>query len=239
MSGGWVVKRFWKGADAVEVDGGYGVALDGRSVRTPAKAVLVVPTRSLAEAIAAEWDAQEGVVDPGQMPLTRAANSAIDKVTPQFDAVVDEIVRYGTTDLLCYRAHAPEGLIARQAVGWDPFIDWAANAFEAPLVVTTGVVPVAQPAESLARLRMAVAGIAPFPLTALHDLVALSGSLLLGLAVVHERLPPEAAWDLSRIDEDWQIGEWGEDDEAADVARRKRLAFLDSFRFHQLAAARG
>lgn len=237
MSGGWTVKRFWKTAEAIEAPGGFGIALDGRRVRTPAKAELSVPTRALADAIAAEWGAQEGVVDPGAMPLTRATNSAIDKVTPLFDAVVDEIAGYGATDLLCYRAQEPRALIDRQAAGWDPLIFWSAAVLKAPLNVTSGVIPVAQPGPSLARLREIVAGTPPFPLTALHDLVALSGSLVLGLAVTQGKLPAEHAWDLSRTDENWQISQWGEDEEAAETATRKRLAFLDSFRFHQLATA--
>lgn len=237
MSGGWTVRRFWNSAGAVEVPGGFAVALDGRKVRTPAKTLLVVPTAALAEAIAAEWNAQDGAVDPGAMPLTRAANSALDKVTPLFDAVVDEIAGYGATDLLCYRGLEPVALIARQAEGWDPLIRWADTALGAPLAVTSGVVHIAQPGPSLARLRGIVARTAPFPLTALHDLVALSGSLVLGLAVTQGNLAPEEAWNLSRIDEDWQIDQWGEDEEAAEMATRKRLAFLDSFRFHQLSTA--
>ncbi len=237
MSGGWTVKRFWKTAEAVEVPGGFAIALDGRKVRTPAKAELVVPTRTLAEAIAAEWDAQDGAVDPGKMPLTRAANSALDKVTPLFNAVVGEIAGYGATDLLCYRALEPQALIDRQAEVWDPLIFWAAAVLKTPLSVTSGVIPVNQPAPSLARLRDMVAGMGPFELTALHDLVAISGSLLLGLAVTQDHLEAEDAWNLSRLDEDWQISQWGEDEEATEAAARKRQGFIDAFRFYQLATA--
>ncbi len=236
---GWTVKRFWKTAEAIDVPGGFGIALDGRKVRTPAKAELIVPTRALAEAIAGEWGAQEGAVDPGQMPLTRAANSAIDKVIPLFDAVVGEVAGYGATDLLCYRALEPAELIRRQAQGWDPLVFWAAAVLKAPLNVTSGVIPVDQPDASLLRLRGMVAAMSPFELTALHDLVAITGSLLLGLAVTQGNLTGEEAWDLSRIDEDWQISQWGEDEEAAEMAARKRLALLDSCRFHQLATAQG
>ena len=235
MSGEWAVKRFWNTAEAVEAPGCFAIALDGRQVRTPAKAALIVPTRALAEAIAAEWAAQDGAIDPDKMPMTRAANSAIDKVIPHINVVVDEIAGYGATDLLCYRAEAPAALIARQADAWDPLVFWVAAVLKAPLNVTSGVIPVGQPGPSLARLRAIVAATPPFPLTALHDLVALSGSLVLGLAVAQGHLSPDAAWDLSRLDEDWQIGQWGEDEEAAAATGRKHRAYLDAFRFHKLA----
>lgn len=231
---GWAAKRFWTGATAEACDGGFTVRLDGRPVKTPAKALLVLPTQAMAEAIAAEWDAQTGVVRPDTMPATRAANSAIDKVTPLLDAVVDEISGFGGSDLLCYRAVDPPALVARQEAAWAPLLDWAAGAFEAPLVVTQGVIPVAQPAESLARLRAVVAGHSVFELAALHDLVAITGSLVLGLAVARGRLTPEEAFDLSRIDEHWQIEQWGEDEEAAEAEALRRQALLAAGRFFAL-----
>jgi chaperone required for assembly of F1-ATPase len=231
---GWAAKRFWQQASAESVEGGYGVRLDARSVKTPAKQPLVLPTQAMAMAIAAEWDAQQGLVRPDTMPLTRAANSAIDKVAPQIDGVVAEIANYGATDLLCYRAIDPPPLVARQALGWDPLLDWARAAFDAPLTVTAGVIPVAQPADSLARLRSRVAAHSAFQLAALHDLVAISGSLILGLAVAHERLPVDAAFALSRIDESWQVEQWGEDEEAAAQEVLRRAAFLNAERFFAL-----
>ena len=230
----WKAKRFWTSAQAEACEGGFTVRLDGRAVKTPAKAALVVPTMAMAEAIAAEWDAQTGEVKPATMPVTRAANSAIDKITAQRDEVVEIIAAYGATDLLCYRALAPVALIARQAAGWDPVLDWAAGALGARLVVTAGVVHVEQPPEALARLTARVAGMTEFQLAGLHDLVAISGSLVLALAVTEGRLGVDAAWVLSRIDETWQIEQWGADEEAAELEAARRVAFGEASRFYAL-----
>ncbi len=230
----WAAKRFWTAASAIPVDGGFTVHLDARPVRTPLKAPLVVPTLALAEAIAAEWQAQDGKVNPGTMPFTRTANSAIDKVAPQMDEVAAMLAAYGGSDLLCYRAEGPPDLVARQAEGWDPILIWALEALGADLVVTAGVIHVEQPTESVLRLHERVAGMTAFQLAAFHDLVAISGSLVLALAVIGGRVTAEAAWSLSRIDEDWQISLWGEDEEAAEVAGLKRAAFLQADRFYGL-----
>lgn len=230
----WAARRFWTTASVVPVEGGYTVQLDGRPVRTPLKAPLVLPTLGLAEAVAAEWQAQVGKVNPETMPFTRTANSAIDKVAPQFDAVAAMLAEYGGSDLLCYRAEGPPDLVARQAEAWDPLLVWALERFGADLVVTSGVMHVAQPPESLVGLHSRVAGMSPFQLSAFHDLVALSGSLVLALAVTDKRVTAEEAWRLSRIDEDWQISLWGEDEEAAEIAALKRAAFLQADRFYGL-----
>lgn len=232
----WAPKRFWKAASVVPAEGGFTVHLDGRPVKTPAKTPLIVPTPALAAAIAVEWDAQEGVVKPATMPMTRMANSALVKVPPAFEAVVDEVARYGGTDLLCYRAEAPETLVQRQSRDWDPLLDWAEQTFDAALLVTAGVIPVDQPAVSLARLRAAVATHDSFGLVGLHDLVAITGSLVLGLAVAHSRLTSDAAFTLSRLDEDWQAELWGIDSEAAETAAAKRTDLSDAARFLALAA---
>jgi chaperone required for assembly of F1-ATPase len=232
---GWASKRFWTRAEATPAEQGWEVRLDGRSVRTPARAPLVLPALPLAEAIAEEWDAQTDLVDPASMPMTRAANSAIDKVTPQRAAVAAMLADYAGTDMLCYRADSPAELAAQQAAAWDPFLDWAADRFGARLVVTVGVVPVAQPPEALERLAAEVDRLDPFALTAFHDLVALSGSLVLGLAAISGRASGEELWDVSRIDEDWQARLWGVDDEAAEAAARRRADFLNALRFHALS----
>ncbi|NEX46919.1 ATP12 family chaperone protein [Pseudotabrizicola algicola] len=231
---GWSAKRFWQTATAEACDTGFTVRLDARPVKTPAKRPLLLPTLAMAQAIAAEWDAQQGLVRPETMPFTRAANSAIDKVDPLRDAVVDEIANYGGTDLLCYRATDPQALIDRQAAAWTPLLDWAQGVLGAPLRVTSGVIPVAQPAESLAALRAHVAAHSAFQLAALHDLTAISGSLILGLAVARGRLTGAAAFDLSRIDESWQAELWGVDDTAAEQERQRREAFLTAERFFAL-----
>ncbi|GGL51169.1 ATP12 family chaperone protein [Wenxinia marina] len=237
MSGsGWALKRFWDAATVAETEAGWAILLDGRPVRTPSKAPLAVPTRALADGIAAEWDAQEGHVDPGTMPLTRTANSAIDKVAPETAAVADMLAEYGATDLLCYRADTPAELVARQGAGWQPWLDWAAATFGARLEVATGVIPVTQDPGALAALAAELHALDPYRLSAAHEFVTLSGSLVLGLAVLKGALPPEEAWTLSRIDEDWQAEQWGEDEEAAEHARLKRAAFLDAARFLRLVS---
>ena len=149
---GWANKRFWTAATVEETDGGYTVTLDGRAVKTPGKSPLVVPTPRMAVAIAAEFDAQEGVVDPTTMPWTRSANSAIEKVAPQRGEVEAHLIGYAETDLLSYRAERPDELIARQAEAWDPVLDWVAERFDARLAVTAGVMPTAQDAGVLERL---------------------------------------------------------------------------------------
>ena len=228
----WKAKRFWKSSGIARADDGYGIELDGRGVRTPAKAPLVVPTESLARSIAAEWDAQEGTIDPLTMPFTRSANAAIDKVAHQFDEVAEIVAAYGDADLLCYRADGPDELVTRQTEAWDPLIKWAADALKAPLRVRTGIAHKAQPEPSLARLAEIVHGQSVFELTALHDLVAISGSLVLGLATSGKHIQPEQAWLLSRLDEDWQIEQWGHDDEAEATAAEKKRAFLHAADFY-------
>lgn len=232
---GWALRRFWSEARAEPVAGGFGVRLDTRALRTPAKAALVVPTRALAEAIAAEWQAVEGEVRPAGMPLTRAANAAIDKVARQHAEVVAAVAAYGASDLLCYRAEAPEALAARQASAWDPLLAWAGAALGAPLAVTRGILPCAQPPESLARLEAVVAACDAFALTALSELVSLSGSLVIGLAALAGHAPGAALWEASRIDENWQEEHWGSDAEAAAAAAARRAAFLAALRFHALS----
>lgn len=231
---GWKAKRFWKEATVEEVEGGWTVRLDARPVKTPAKAPLVLPTRALAEAVADEWEAQQGEVRPDTMPFTRAANSAIDKVAPQRAEVVAIIAAYGDSDLLCYRATGPQELCDRQARAWEPLLDWASDALGARLVATAGVMHIAQDQAALDRLTARVAAMTPFQVAAFHDLVALSGSLVLALAVVDGRIDPQSAWELSRLDETWQIEQWGEDDEAAAAAEVRRAAFHQAARFFGL-----
>lgn len=231
----WKAKRFWAETSVVAGTGGYELRLDGRPVRTPFKTLLVMPTRSMAEAAAAEWDAQEGVIDPRSMPVTRSANSALDKVAQQHAAVADMLAAYAETDLLCHRAPQPEGLVEQQNKGWNPILDWAENRYGAPLITVAGVLPAEQPATSLAVYQRTVAEFRPFSLTALHDLITLSGSLLLALWVADGAGEAETAWDLSRIDEEWQIAEWGADEEAAEAAAIKRAAFLHAARFLDLS----
>jgi chaperone required for assembly of F1-ATPase len=231
---GWKAKRFWKEATAVVCDGGFTVHLDDRPVRTPLKTGLVVPTLAMAQAIAAEWDAQTGLIKPQTMPVTRSANSAIDKIVPQFDEVATLLAAYGASDLICYRAEAPQALVTRQAQAWDPIIAWAAEALHAPLATTAGIVHIEQPIASLDELQSRVFALDAFRLAGLHDLVAISGSLVLAFAVVHRQLSAEEAWTLSRIDETWQRELWGADEEAAELEAHRHRGFLEADRFYQL-----
>ncbi len=231
---GWSIKRFWTETAVAQTPDGFGVSLDGRPVRTPGKVPLLLPTRALAEWIAAEWEAQEGEVRPATMPATRTANSAIDKVVPQKPEVVAMLAAYGGTDLLCYRAEGPPALVLRQAEGWNPWLDWAETRFAARLATTSGVMPVAQDPAALSRLKDRVAALDPFRLTAFHDLVTISGSLVLALAVAEGALAPATGWTLSRMDEDWQAEQWGEDEEAMAAAAIKQADFLHAARFLSL-----
>lgn len=222
----WKAKRFWKDVSVEATTGGFAVRLDGRPVRSPAKTEVIVPTEAFADEIAREWRGVDEVIDPKTMPFTRAANAALDKVTQQRVEVAEMLAEYGASDLLCYRAEQPEGLVSRQSDAWDPLLDWVAAHYGARLVPTAGVMFSAQEDDALVRLRAPVLQMTPWHLTAFHDLVALSGSLVLALAVVNGRVSPEEAWTLSRIDETWQIEQWGEDEEAAEIAALKRADFL-------------
>ena len=231
----WKPRKFWTSVGLRPADGGWQVALDDRVVNTPGKLPLVLPTRALAQAVADEWAAVDQAIDPAVMPVTRAANSAIEKVAPQFDTVASMLAEYGGTDLLSYRDDRQDALAREQAAGWDPLLDWAADTLGARLAVTGGVIPVAQDPEALAALRGHVAGLDPWGLTALHDLVTLPGSLVLGLAVVNGRLTAAEAYAMSRLDEDFQARLWGRDEEAEAAALRRRAAMLDAERFWQLS----
>jgi chaperone required for assembly of F1-ATPase len=230
----WKQKRFWDTAVAKQVEGGWGVSLDSRALKTPLKSALVVPTAQVAEAIAAEWNAQGENIDPSTMPFTKTSNSAIDKVTPQQAEVADMLAEYGGTDLLCYRADAPQGLVDRQAEGWDPMLAWASSRLDATLVSVTGVMFSAQDETALANLRAHVHALDAFELAAFHDLVGLSGSLVLGLAAAHAHGEADQIWGLSRIDETWQEDQWGRDDTAHAEAEIKREAFEHAYRFFQM-----
>ncbi|WP_371225073.1 ATP12 family chaperone protein [Roseovarius sp. 2305UL8-3] len=232
----WKAKRFWKTASVADAPGGFTVELDGRSVKTPAKALLVVPSHALAARIAEEWDAQGEVVDPLSMPYTRSANAAIDKVTHQHGEVAQLLADYGDADLLCYRAEGPDSLIARQKAAWDPILDWAAEVLEARLTPVTGVIHRPQSPDVLAGLSARVHAMDAFTLTAFHDLVGMSGSLILGFAALYDHKPAAEIWQLSRVDELWQAEQWGDDDEALELAAKKESDFLHAKSFHDLAS---
>lgn len=226
---GWNTKRkFWKETSVTEQDGGFAVLLDGRGLKTPAKTPVLVPNEAIAKAIAAEWDAQVEEIDPLAMPVTRWANAALDKVALQHAEVADMLADYGGTDLLCYRADNPQELVARQAELWNPVLDWAAEQLDARLIPLQGVMFQAQDDATLARLKTRVHALSNFELSAFHDLVSLSGSLILAFAAVHDLKPIEELWSLSRVDEFWQEEQWGHDEEAHALAETKKAAFLQA-----------
>lgn len=227
----WVAKRFWTDTAVVATDGGYAIHLDGRPVKSPGKQLLEMPSQAMADAACAEWAAQEEVIDPLSMPVTRSVNSALDQTAPQRDGVIDMLAAYGETDLLCHRASHPQSLVDRQAEAWDPLLAWAMQQLDVHLVVTAGIVPQDQDAASLARLRRAVAQYGNFGLTGLYDLIGISGSIVIGLAVADGMLAAEEGWLISRIDEDHQIQQWGADEEAEAIAATKKDAFLHAARF--------
>jgi chaperone required for assembly of F1-ATPase len=216
------VKRVYNKVEGRSAEGGYGIALDGRPMRTPAKRDLIVPSTAIAAAIAAEWDAQQDEIRPATMPLTRLAATAIDRTAFQRNQVVAETANFAGTDLVCYRAEHQPALAARQQALWQPLIDWATLRFDAPLSVTAGVIPTQQNPASLKAFATAVAAHDDFRLTALHTLTAACGSLVIALALVEGRLDADGAFAASQLDESFQIEAWGEDAEAA--ARREALA---------------
>ena len=230
----WEQKRFWTEARPVPDNNGFTVELDGRRVKTPGRLALHVPTLALAEMVAAEWNAQIDRVDPVTMPATRMVNAAIDKVRSQHSDVANLIAEYGGTDLLCYRANSPQALAERQANQWDPALKWACDTLGVRLVVGKGVMYIPQDPADLARLSDRVHLMSEFKLSAFHDLVSMSGSLILGFAVVLQWKSADQIWSMSRLDDIWQEEIWGPDQEANEVAAIKRQAFLHAARFFHI-----
>ena len=214
-------KKFYTTPSAVEVEGGFAVALDGKQIRTPGKNALVAPNRALAEAIAGEWNAQAETIDPMSMPLTRLANSAIDGVAANTQAVADDIAKYFGSDLLFYRASFPEELIARQAQHWDPVLRWAADDLDAHFILTEGVMHVAQPDQAIAAACARLPKDA-WPVAALHIATAVTGSALLALALKEGFLDKSQVWAAAHVDEDWNAEKWGSDGEV-ELRRAARL----------------
>lgn len=231
----WKAKRFWKAATVTQAHGGFTVELDGRGVKTPAKQPLYAPTRAMAEAIALEWDAQQDIINPNTMPVTKTANAAIDKVMVQHAEVADMLAAYGDSDLLCYRADAPEELVVRQSEQWDPMLEWADAELGVRLLPRTGVMHVPQDPQAVAELRAQTHALGAFELAAFHDLVSLSGSLVLGFAAARRARSADEIWTLSRLDELWQEEQWGEDEDATALAVIKHAAFLHAVRMFDLA----
>jgi chaperone required for assembly of F1-ATPase len=212
-------KRFYKSVGVSETVDGFAITLDDKTVRTPSRHPLAAPTRAIAEAMAAEWDAQQDVIDPTTMPVTRLANSVIDAIRDeaQTQAVFEDIAKYFGSDLLFYRAGHPEALMAREAAAWDPVLFWAAQELGAHFILAEGIVHVSQPEQAVAAARAALPS-DPWAVAALHLVTTITGSALLALALLHGRLNADEVWSAAFVDEDWNIEKWGLDGEVA--ARR-------------------
>jgi chaperone required for assembly of F1-ATPase len=220
-------RRFYERAEVEDADGEFRVVLDGRPVKTPARRTLAAPKRALAQALAAEWDAQRDVIDPAKMPLTRLANTIIDGVTDAPSAVADEVKRYLACDLVFYRAPGPAGLVAWQAEAWDPVLAWVRETLGARFVLAEGIAFVTQPAQSLAAASSAIPT-DPWRLGAMHAITTLTGSALIAIALARGALSVDAAWAAAHVDEDWNMKFWGRDA----LALERRAA-----RFSEMQAA--
>ncbi|WP_350334677.1 ATP12 family chaperone protein [Coralliovum pocilloporae] len=215
-------KRFYKDVSCDCVEGQWRVLLDGRPVRTPSKTLLAVPHRTLADKLVEEWSAQVAHIDPATMPMTRLVNSTVDGVANRHDEVLDEMVRYAGTDCLCYRADAPDELVQRQTDTWDPVLDWAAGLLGHRFVLAGGIMHVEQSEELLASFRVEISGLDSFKLAAFASLTSAYGSAVLPLAVLKSHLSADRAWDVSRVEEDWNRELWGEDPEAQRLAAYRK-----------------
>jgi chaperone required for assembly of F1-ATPase len=219
------MKRFYKNAEVRAEAGSHAILLDGRGVKTPARAALAVPGAQLAEAIAAEWNAQGEELNPRSMPLTGLANAAIDRVAPDPQAFARGLAVYGESDLLCYRAEGPRALVERQAELWDPLLAWARGRFDVDFEIVTGIMHRPQPERTTGQLARAVAARGPFELAALSPLVTVSGSLVIALALAEDAVDFLSAWSAATLDEAWQLEQWGADTEAEAALAARRADF--------------
>ena len=216
-------KRFYAEAGVAEVADGFAVTLDGKPIRTPSGRQVVAPSREIADAIAAEWQAQQELIDPSTMPMTRFANSVITAVVDRVEAVTDDIAKYFQSDLLFYRAGHPEALVAREAAHWDPLLFWAADTLGAHFILAEGIVHVRQPEAAVAAARAALPD-DPWSIAALHVITTLTGSALLALAFLRGVLDQDQVWAAAHVDEDWNGEKWGIDEE---VAARRAVRLVD------------
>jgi chaperone required for assembly of F1-ATPase len=228
------VKRFWKRAEVAGRGGGWGVDLDGKPLRTPARELMVVPTKALALAIADEWNGVGERIEPRSMPLTGLANAAIDRIAPEKEAFARSLGRYAEADLACYRADGPKTLCERQDKEWDALLGWGRRRFDVDFSTTKGITHVAQPTATVERLSHAISALDSFQLAGLSPLVTIGGSLLAALGVLDGAFTAEQAWDAVSLDDRWQIEQWGSDPEAEAALAGRRWDFLAAARFLEL-----
>ncbi|ABQ61426.1 conserved hypothetical protein [Brucella ovis ATCC 25840] len=219
-------KRFYEKAEVAESEGGFAVHLDGRPVKTPARNLLLLPTRAAAQIVADEFAAQEKLIDPGKMPATRLVNTAIDGIAQDPQAVFEDILRFAGTDMLCYRADSPQELVSRQTENWGPLIDWM-ESLGARFALAESVMHVEQPREAIAAFSVHMAGFKdPLALAALHTMTTLMGSAIIALAVAKGEISAEKGWAIAHIDEDWTIEHWGSDAEAIERRKNREIEMM-------------
>jgi chaperone required for assembly of F1-ATPase len=228
------VKRFWKDAEVEREADGWTVKLDGRPVRTPARALLSLPTEVLAGAISEEWRSVESDIDPRSMPLTGLANAAIDRIAPERQTFASGLAKYAEADLACYRSEWPPELVDRQAESWDGLLAWGRRRYDVDFSTTSGLLHVPQPQPTIDRLSQEIAELDAFHLAGVSPLVTTGGSLLAALAVLEKASTPEEAWDAVSIDDRWQLEQWGADAEAKQALEGRRRDFLAGARFLEL-----
>jgi chaperone required for assembly of F1-ATPase len=228
------MKRLWKDVGVEQADEGWAIRLDGRPMKTPARAALIVPSESLAEAIALEWRAVGETIDPRAMPQTGLANAAIDRVKPDRQAFAGGLASYAEADLACYRAEGPAGLLEQQQEAWGALLAWARRRYDIDFSTTSGLMHVAQPAGTVDRLGHAVSALDSFHLAGLSPLVTIGGSLVAALAVLEKAIAPGQAWVAVSIDDRWQLEQWGSDDEAEAALENRKRDFLAAARFLKL-----
>jgi chaperone required for assembly of F1-ATPase len=228
------MKRFWKEVSVAGEGDGWTIQLDGRPVRTPDRAALLLPTEALAEAIAEEWRSVGQEIDPRAMPLTGLANAAIDRVAPERQAFAGGLARYAEADLACYRSEWPPELVERQKAAWDELLAWARRRYDVDFSTTSGLMHVPQPQATIERLAHAVAALDSFRLAGLSPLATIGGSLVAALAVLDKAITPDAAWDAVSVDERWQLEQWGADSEAGKALENKQRDFRAAARFLEL-----
>ena len=219
-------KRFYKTVSVEQTSDGFEVRLDGKSIKTPGKVAVILPNQQVAELVRTEWDAIQEEINPLHMPITRLVNTAVDGVDQEVQAVMEDITRYAGSDLLCYRADGPDGLVDKQREMWDPILDWAETLLGKPFELIEGIMHVAQPKETIASYSNKLADYKdPFKLTALHTFTSISGSAVIALALAEQFLDVDTAWNAAHVDEDWNIQLWGEDYEAAERRKQKKNDF--------------
>ncbi|WP_321390003.1 ATP12 family chaperone protein [Emcibacter sp.] len=228
------MKRFYKNVDLGEQDGGYVILLDGRAVKTPERRLVMAPNQDLADSLAQEWRDQGEDVLPRTMPMNKYLCTAIDRVATQRESLIEELVGYGGSDQICYRAEHPADLVSRQQEVWDPIVKWMGKEMGIFLKTTSGIIHVEQERAEMDKLRRLLAVLNEFEIAALHNMTTLTGSVSIGMALLHDRIDLDRAWAASQLDEEYQIEQWGQDKEAEERRANMREELGHAARFLSL-----